>query len=720
MRRALAALFLLLSVCLVAASPGINGDFPFFVGPNTAQLVVHPAQTFGPSSSFLAGGDLLSGSSNIALTGTSERLTRLDSARSRYPQGTVGNCLDWSANSCHSCAVTQNANSTDAAYISLLGARLGHTIVNEAADPTCTTGNTTANVQGMVNDIIVTHGCPDTQCKYWTIDNEMYNSNANLPFTPPSCPTEGSRAACYAGRFATFRTAMLAQDANILVCPDTDPQHGGPQGGTWDTVVLAQTHDCEDGHYYWTTPGNETDAGALNAPITDFTANFMAQFLIDRAAGSNPTAPMIIGEYSTIPSSYSYQTQSIIQALFNAEMVGECAQDGLTACEFHAAVANCQSPQVRSLYGSWLTFTGSMSLSNGSAGGTCNGVSGQPAAGTVLAPGNGLQVAAGFTQAGETIIKSSYTGNSDVKVYASTYGAGHSLMLINRSQTNTYTPSISIDGVTGGSGTVTTYSKALFDLTNNVTPIWDGPTTTALAPWTTSFSVTLAPWSATVVHTFPGATPTPSPSPTPTLPPSQPFVAQTPAAQGVGTCSLTNATAALGHQAAAGDVLVLYVLSSTTGTLGMPAGWTLEDTQTNSFHFLEAYFVSTGSDGTTFNFTDSVANGACASFVLDVSQANNFTPFDVHSANLSTLTGTTGPFTTNAGTPTQTNDLPVAFLNTGTSSQTIASTSPATLVSKANVAQFSSNLLADGNLAKRFALYGFDDDDGQQRLRASD
>jgi hypothetical protein len=503
MRTRLLCLVALVAGILGAGPPNANGFGQLSVGATSSiasTLVVHPAQTYGPASPYLIGGDLLSGSGPFTGAAVATAASAIGLTSMRYPQGTVGNCLHWSTNTCGSggCSISQNAANTDGAFVTLLGSRLGHVVVNEATNAACTAGNTTADVTGMINDIVSTQGCPDTRCLYWTIDNEQYNSGAlTLSCTP------NSNQDCYASQFATFRTAMLAQDSGIKVCPDADPQKSGPQGSTWDAHVLIGTFDCVDAHYYWTTSGSETDAGALAAPAGDFTANFMAQLKTDLAASGSPSAKIIIGEYSTIPSTYSYQTESIIQALFNAEMVGEAAQDGVTVLEFHAAVANCQAVNVRAgLYGSWLTFTGSQSSSNGSGTGTCNGVSGQPPAGTLLAPGSGLQVAAQFTQAGETILKSTLTDTTgDLAAYQSTYGGSYSIMLVNRSQVNTHSVTVSIDGKSSGAGgSITAYSKAIFDRTNQASPAWSWPATSTLSPWTSSFTITTPPWSVTVVH----------------------------------------------------------------------------------------------------------------------------------------------------------------------------------------------------------------------------
>lgn len=159
------------------------------------------------------------------------------------------------------------------------------------------------------------------------------------------------------------------------------------------------------------------------------------------------------------------------------------------------------------------------------------------------------------------------------------------------------------------------------------------------------------------------------------------------------TCATSNATTAI-TQPSANNLIVLYIVSSTTGSLGLPAGFTQEDTQTNSAHLLEGYKIATGAGETSFTFTDTIANGFCDSWVLVAKNENTVSPFDKHTVNLSTLTGTAGPFTTNSTTSTV-NDLPVALLNTGTASQTVSSKLPATLTDLGDSGSFSNHLMYD-------------------------
>lgn len=168
----------------------------------------------------------------------------------------------------------------------------------------------------------------------------------------------------------------------------------------------------------------------------------------------------------------------------------------------------------------------------------------------------------------------------------------------------------------------------------------------------------------------------------------------TSASSHASTCGTANNTGTIA-QPAANSLIIFYAISSTTGTLGLPTGFNSEDSQTNSFKLLEGYKIASGSGETTFSFTDSLANGFCDSWIIVVSGENTSTPFDKHTINLSTLNASTGPFTTTAATPTGAGDLPIAMLNTGTSSQVVSSKSPTTLTDLGDSGAISNHLMYD-------------------------
>lgn len=186
-------------------------------------------------------------------------------------------------------------------------------------------------------------------------------------------------------------------------------------------------------------------------------------------------------------------------------------------------------------------------------------------------------------------------------------------------------------------------------------------------------------------------------TPAPTPPPTALQFAQTPAHSSVA-CSTTNTTPAI-TQPAAGDLIIIYVLSSTSGAFSTPSGFTAQPAATNgSLVFGEFYKIASGNEGGTFSVVDSSATGRCDFFVADVINESQTLPFDQHNANLSTFNAFAGPFASNALTPTNTGELAIALLNTGTTGQSVSSFSPSNMTDYGDSGDFSNHLFSPTTL----------------------
>ena len=152
----------------------------------------------------------------------------------------------------------------------------------------------------------------------------------------------------------------------------------------------------------------------------------------------------------------------------------------------------------------------------------------------------------------------------------------------------------------------------------------------------------------------------------------------------ISTCATTNNATPTITQPAAGSLIILWIFTSTTGSITRPAAFTAKKATTNSFLLDESYLIATGSGETSWTYADSLATGFCDSLMVVVTGENQATPYDVNNTNSTTLTGSSGPFTTNAVAPSISGDLPIVALNTGTSGMTISTKSPTTLTNQAN------------------------------------
>jgi hypothetical protein len=85
-----------------------------------------------------------------------------------------------------------------------------------------------------------------------------------------------------------------------------------------------------------------------------------------------------------------------------------------------------------------------------------------------------------------------------VRVYAATHSGGTALVLFNLNQTASEAAAITLSGQSATTGgTVTTYSKAIYD--QSKTNVWAAPTTTTISSQSLPLTLTLDPWSMNVV-----------------------------------------------------------------------------------------------------------------------------------------------------------------------------------------------------------------------------
>ena len=101
---------------------------------------------------------------------------------------------------------------------------------------------------------------------------------------------------------------------------------------------------------------------------------------------------------------------------------------------------------------------------------------------------------------GEHVLTPVVVGDTtDVRAYAATHSGGTALVLFDVNETTSETVSVTVNGeATSPSVTVITYSKSIYDATQNDGP-WDAPTSTNMGSQTLPLSLTLAPWSMNVV-----------------------------------------------------------------------------------------------------------------------------------------------------------------------------------------------------------------------------
>lgn len=416
--------------------------------------------------------------------------------RARFPGGKVADRYHWQTNtySIGTCGngSQPNANSTFDDFMNdvVVPARLDTAVqVNYGSNADCSGPADPSEASAWVSYANNTEGRNIT---YWTVGNEQYAKGAVDLHTPAHDPTE------YSSVESTeyYNQMHAASNVPINVCVDGDLHSNHNH---WNTIVFSQAlYDCVEVHYY-AQHGNlpVSDAYIVNQAASVFTQeiNTLRGYL---AAVGRGGTPLYLAEAGSVTSPEGKQTQSITQALFAGQMIGEMLNDGIARATWHIGFGGCSPPSKggdfsKTLYG-WQDFGGAMIFSDQNP--ACDNIPG----GTVLATGTAFETASYFVRNGEKMLGTSVQGSTTIRAYASTYSGGYALMLFNLDENYAQDATVSILGKSSSpGGTTYTYDKALYDQTKN--NIWKPPVSASLPAWSGNFTLTLPAWSMVVVQT---------------------------------------------------------------------------------------------------------------------------------------------------------------------------------------------------------------------------
>jgi hypothetical protein len=115
--------------------------------------------------------------------------------------------------------------------------------------------------------------------------------------------------------------------------------------------------------------------------------------------------------------------------------------------------------------------------------------------------GNAEYLASQFAVPGASVLTATVgSGLSNVRAYAASNGAGgYNLMLFNLSESASVAAGVDLTNAANStfSATSLTYGKAQYD--NSKNNVWSGPVRQSLGTFNGSITVTLPPWSMTVL-----------------------------------------------------------------------------------------------------------------------------------------------------------------------------------------------------------------------------
>lgn len=342
----------------------------------------------------------------------------------------------------------------------------------------------------------------DTHTKYWTVGNEEFGGwEYDLHRLPHDAATYAAAMSGPDGYYALMKAADPTAQVGVVVTGNAAPNG-------WDRIVLrAAPFDFVELHFYAQQPGREGDAYLLErAPVALDAA--IATLREELAAAGKPHTPIMLGELNSVAYAPGKQTLSIVNALYAGMAYGRVLNDGLAVATWWFGVGgeqNCGNDDAASLYG-WQDF-GGYDLVAANTRSAWNGCSRGPVVpeGTVFPGGDAFLLVSRFARTGASMLAVAVDpAFPAVRAYADRTKSGDcALLLLNLNETAGATIRVGVENspVTSYTATTLTYDKQLYDESQH--NIWPGPVTASLGPVGPIATVTLPPWSITLLQLAP-------------------------------------------------------------------------------------------------------------------------------------------------------------------------------------------------------------------------
>jgi len=301
---------------------------------------------------------------------------------------------------------------------------------------------------------------------------------------------------------------IKAASPNTLVGIDVDADN---QTNGWDNIVMSNakgSYDFVEFHYYPEAPGQEDDTFIVQQAAQELTTNINT-LQSELANWGTPDTPVYVGEIGGAYTNPGKQSWSITQGLYAGQVLGEMMNAGVSRLTWWIGFGNCNGTSGNlsaSLYG-WQDFGAYNVFSDGPEDSTCPDAG---PIGTMSPTARAFQLFSAMAVDGQTVLTATVTGDTtDVRAYAATNPNGTALWLFNDNQNLAQPVTITLLGKPSSPGvTVTTYDKAIYDLSGSPTgtppdpagtSTWAPPTTNSLGPQTLPLTLTLTPWSMNMV-----------------------------------------------------------------------------------------------------------------------------------------------------------------------------------------------------------------------------
>ncbi len=470
----------------------------------TAQIVVDGSSRIAKISADELGANL--GTWYNVLTASLPReLASLGAHALRWPGGSIADQYHWRSHSSCSArnksAPAYDPNSTFDNFMSQI-AIPGHydvaVTVDYGSNTTCSGGGDPSEAAAWV--AYAKAKGYNSHLHYWTVGNEVFgNWEFDLHSSPHDPNTYANAMSGPNGYYHLMKSADPSAQVGAFVVGESDSRN-------WDSIVLSKApYDFVELHWYAQQPGSESDRYLLYqapAALTHAIATLRSEL---RSAG-NPTTPIMLGEFNSVAYNPGKQTMSIVNALFAGMAFGELLKDELSVATWWfgaGGTQGCNNNNSSNLYG-WQNFGGYDLVAANSAYGWnyCTNNNGPKIVpeGTLVPSSNSFALISQFSVPGNSMLSASVSSSlPDIRAYAATQGSGYALMLFNLNETTNSTVTVGITSAARNSYSISTltYGKQQYD--NSKSNIWTGPVAANLGSTGTSTTVTLPPWSMTIL-----------------------------------------------------------------------------------------------------------------------------------------------------------------------------------------------------------------------------
>jgi hypothetical protein len=421
----------------------------------------------------------------------------------RWPGGSDSDLYHWATNTlCDNGYADKNDTFSNFVNDMAVPANLDVALTaNYGSNATCNGGGEPSEAAAWVTAALA----DGITVSHMTVGNEEYGSWEYDRHSTPNDPTIYAAAVVgTTGYYDSIKTASPNTLVGVVV--DADNSTDG-----WDNTVLANakgSYDFVEYHYYPETPGEESDTFLVQQAAQELTTNINT-LRSELIKWGTPNTPIYVGEIGGAYSNPGKQSWSIAQGLYAGQVLGEMMNDGVSRLTWWIGFGNCNGPSGNdrtSLYG-WQDFGAYNVFSDGPSDTTCPGAG---PIGTMSPTARAFQLFRQMAVNGQTVLTATVASDTtDVRAYAATNPNGTALLLFNDNETTSQQVVVALSGKSSSSSVnITTYDKAIYDLSGSATgtppdpsgtSTWAPPITNSMGAQTLPLTLTLAPWSMNMV-----------------------------------------------------------------------------------------------------------------------------------------------------------------------------------------------------------------------------